>query len=104
MKAAIESSNKKPARPTIFHQLLDPEGTDEQGVASVDHLSDESNGIIAAAAETTGNTMSISTYHVLSNEKVHRTLVEELEDAFPDADAELDFVTLEKLPYLVRTL
>jgi cytochrome P450 len=73
-------------------------------VPDVDQLTDDAFVIIAAATDTTGNTMAIATYNVLSNPPIYRELKDELKVAFPDGNARLDFLTLEKLPYLVRDL
>jgi cytochrome P450 len=105
VKAAFEASGrKKPARPTIFHHLLDPEVASEHGVPSDDLLADEAQTLLAAASETTGNAMSMTTYYVLSDEKVYRRLVAELKEAFPDANKPLEYLKLEKLTYLTAVI
>jgi cytochrome P450 len=73
-------------------------------VPDVDQLTDDAFIIIAAATDTTGNAMTIATYKVLSNPSIYGKLKDELKEAFPDGNVKLDFVTLEKLPYLVRDL
>jgi cytochrome P450 len=73
-------------------------------VPDVDQLTDDAFIIIAAATDTTGNAMAIATYNILSNPPIYRKLKDELKVAFPDRNARLDFLTLEKLPYLVRDL
>jgi len=45
--------------------------------------------------------MTITTYNIVSNKDIYRKLTAELKEAFPDPSATLDFLTLEKLPYLV---
>jgi cytochrome P450 len=57
--------------------------------------------MLAAAADTTGNAMTVSTYKVVSNPKIYAKVRQELETAFPDPNATPDFVKLETLPYLV---
>ena len=69
---------------------------------TVEQLKDEGYSIVGAAADTTGNTLTVATYHILSNNEIYKRATEELTGAFPRGDAELDFLTLEKLPYLVR--
>jgi hypothetical protein len=95
---------KRPATTTIFHQLLTPNVTEGHVVPTVDELKDEAYVIIAAAADTTGNAMTIGTYNVVSNKDIYTKLTAELKEAFPDPNAKLDFLTLEKLPYLVCAL
>lgn len=99
----MESGKLSPAsRPTIFRELLNPEGKDDEYVVpTVDQLKDEAHSLLAAAADTTGNAMSTAAYYVVSNSKIYSRLRKELEDAFPDPERELSFVELEKLPYLV---
>lgn len=45
--------------------------------------------------------MTIATYHIINNLVIYATLQDELRQAFPDGNANLNFLTLEKLPYLV---
>lgn len=89
------------ARRTIFHQLLTPNVTEGYVVPTVDQIKDEAYSITAAAADTTGNAMTIGAYHVISNQDMYKKLTAELTEAFPKDTVKLDFVTLERLPYLV---
>ena len=68
---------------------------------SEDLLADEAQTLLAAASETTGNAMSMTTYYVLSNEKIYQRLLAELKEAFPNAEEPLEYRKVEKLPYLV---
>jgi cytochrome P450 len=70
-------------------------------VPTVDELKDEAYIIVAAAADTTGNAMTVAAYNTVLNPEIYLTLTAELQEAFPDLGAHLDFITLEKLPYLV---
>lgn len=101
VKARIDAGEKS-TRPTIFKQLLDPNATEGHVVPDVGQLTDDAFIIIAAATDTTGNAMAIATYNALSNPSIYGKLKDELKAAFPDENSKLDFVTLEKLPYLVR--
>jgi cytochrome P450 len=87
---------------TVFHQLLHPDAAEGHVVPSVEELVDEAFTIIGAASETTGNALTIATYHILANEKIYSKLKAELKGSFPNPSSRLDFVELEKLPYLVR--
>jgi hypothetical protein len=93
--------DKSTSRTTIFHQLLDPNVTEGHIVPSVDDLKDEAYIIVAAAADTTGNAMTIAAYNIVSDETIYRKLTTELRDAFPDPGPRLEFTLLEKLPCLV---
>ena len=93
----------KPARRSIFHELLDPEVADEEGKrspATVESLSGEALSFCTAAADTTGNAMEMAAYHVVTNPEIYAKLTKELREAFPDPSKDLDYLTLEKLPYL----
>lgn len=93
-------SGKKIVRPTIFHQLLRPDAAEGYTVPSVEQLKDEAYILLAAAADTTGNALTIAAYNVAINPEIYGRLTTELREAFPD-EASMDFITLEKLPYLV---
>lgn len=64
-------------------------------------MNDEAYIILEAAADTTGNAMTIGTYNVVVNPDIYKKLTAELREQFPGPDAELGFAVLEKLPYLV---
>ncbi|KAK2747805.1 hypothetical protein FQN57_001835 [Myotisia sp. PD_48] len=103
VKASLDRE-EKPRRPTIFHQLLDPEFMKGEQVPTVEQLKDEAYIIVAAAADTTGNAMTIAAYNVVTNPEIYKRLTQELVQAFPNPDAEMDFLTLEKLPYLTGVI
>lgn len=88
---------------TIFHQLLTPNITEGHVAPTVEELKDEALIIVSAAADTTGNAMTIAAFNVVSNQDIYKKLTAELKEAFPDPSTRLDFLTLEKLPYLVCT-
>lgn len=68
---------------------------------TVEELKDEAYILVAAAADTTGNALTIATYNAVRNPKIYQRLTAELKEAFPDPAMKMDFVSLEKLPYLV---
>lgn len=92
------------SRKTIFHSLLTPNLEEGYVVPSVDDIKDEAYTILAAASDTTGNGMATAAYHVVNNPAIYKKLTAELKSVFPDPKAKLDFVKLEKLPYLVSSL
>ncbi|KAH0565219.1 hypothetical protein GP486_001390 [Trichoglossum hirsutum] len=104
IKAAVDAHGKPPTRVTIFHHLLDPNATEGHVVPSVDDLKYEAFSLVAGTSDTTGNALTIAAYHIVSNDSIYRRLVTELKEAFPDRSHALDFVTLEKLPYLTAML
>ena len=54
-----------------------------------------------AAADTTGNAMTVAAFNVLYNPNIRKQVVAELTTKYPDQTSNLSFVELEKLPYLV---
>jgi len=91
---------KENSRRTIFHGLLTPNPDEGYVVPPVESLKDEGVSIMAAAADTTGNGMTVAAYNVLQNPAIYEKLKSELGEAFPHPSAPLDFQTLERLPYL----
>ena len=73
-------------------------------VPNLEDLTDEMFTILTAAADTSGHAMAIITYHVVSNPGIYRTLTSELKEAFPDRTTDLEYLTLEKLPYLTAVI
>ena len=63
-------------------------------------MAEEAFNICIAAADTTGNAMTVAAYHVITHPEMYEKLANELEAAFPDSRKRIDFVELEKLPYL----
>lgn len=90
----------KSDRPTIFNDLLDAEKQDGWAVPSTWELKDEVYSVLAAAADTTGNAMTIAAYNVLKDPSISSKLRTELLQAFPNTNTGLKFVDLERLPYL----
>lgn len=89
-------------RQTIFSTLLSPEDKpDGYEVPTSWQIKDEAYSVLVAAADTTGNAMTVAAFNVLRDQSIYRKLVAELEATFPDPRKELSFVTLERLPYLV---
>lgn len=96
-------SGQKPRRKTIFHTLLDTNeksGIDANNPLIREALTSEGQTMLQAAADTTGNALTVAVLGVLSNPRVYATLVEELSRAFPDKTGRLKTTELEKLPYL----
>ncbi|KAK0658039.1 cytochrome P450 [Cercophora newfieldiana] len=93
-----------PKRKTIFHTVMDPEVTSsgdfDKSIVTVPHMVDEAVVLIGAGAETVGNAMTVCTWRALLDPEIYKTLRAELVAAFPDPTQPVDFLTLEKLPYL----
>ena len=91
----------KTKRETIFHSILHPDNP--HGPVSADHMVDEAWAVTAAAADTTGNVLTVLTYHVVNNPAIYARLHSELTEAFPDPD-NMPCIELEKLPYLTAVI
>jgi cytochrome P450 len=90
-------------RPTIFTTLLSEEEKPEGfRVPNTEELKDEAYSVLVAAADTTGNAMTVAAFNVIHNPVIYENLAKELETRFPDQTNQLSFVELEKLPYLVN--
>jgi hypothetical protein len=100
VKEAVERGDKV-SRKTVFHQLLRPHAAEGYRVPTIEELNDDAYVFVVAAADTTGNAMTIAAYNVVSNPEKYERLTAELREQFLDPEAKMHFVTLEKLPYLV---
>ena len=98
-------NHKELGRQTIFTTLLTEENQPEgYRVPTTWELKDEAYSVLVAAADTTGNAMTVAAFNVLYNQDIYRKLAAELQEAFPDPTSELPFVVLEKLPYLTAVI
>ncbi|KAH0592342.1 hypothetical protein MHUMG1_09955 [Metarhizium humberi] len=82
--------------PTLFHDLLKLESSPD----AEERVLHEFISIITAGTETTSNTLTAITFHVLNNIKIKQKLRDELYQAFGDGNA-MTWTELEQLPYLV---
>jgi cytochrome P450 len=67
----------------------------------LDRLEDEVVSVVAAPSDTTGNGITVAAYNVVQNPEIYSKLASELKAAFPNPNSKLDFIVLERLPYLV---
>lgn len=89
-------------RATIFTTLLsEDDKPDGFIIPTTLELKDEAYSVLVAAADTTGNAMTVAAFNTLYNSKIYEKLATELETRFPDGTSQLPFVELERLPYLV---
>lgn len=89
-------------RATIFTTLLsEDDKPDGFKVPSTLELKDEAYSVLIAAADTTGNAMTVAAFNALHNPRIYEKLAHELETRFPSSTSHLPFVELERLPYLV---
>ncbi|KAI9873944.1 MAG: hypothetical protein M1830_010370 [Pleopsidium flavum] len=86
--------------PTIFDTTLSPDPAKGQYTPSVHELTADAFLMFAAGTDTTANTLSQGTWHVLRNPGILKRLKDELRQAMPKKDVMFDWATLENLPYL----
>lgn len=101
VKSDMDSGGNSGTRKTIFHDLLTDDPDAGWTVPPIGEIQDEATAMLGAAADTTGHAMNYATIEITSDPVKYKRLAAELKQAFPDPNARLDYVTLEKLPYLV---
>lgn len=52
------------------------------------------------ANENTGKALAVGAFFVIFKRNIYNRLYKELKEAFPEPDGDIDFKTLETLPYL----
>lgn len=82
---------------TIFHRLLQSELPESEKSSA--RLAEEAQNLLAAGTDSTANTLSAITYHLLSNPHILQKLQSELQDAIPEGSLPV-FSKIESLPYL----
>ncbi|KAL3477617.1 cytochrome P450 [Aspergillus californicus] len=108
VKASIASSTvSKNDKPTVFSELIKGDLPEQE---KADHrLQDEAQLVIGAGLTTTGWSLSVGTFYLLSNPQVLARLRRELDKAIPEYNPEhptagLEWAELEKLPYLTAVI
>ncbi|XXG98627.1 hypothetical protein Hte_004952 [Hypoxylon texense] len=85
-------------RPTVFGELLHSDLPPEE--KSVVRLVDEAASVLSGGTETVSWTLSVVTYHLLTQPELLAKLTEELRAAVDDPLALPSWTALEQLPYL----
>ena len=88
---------------TIFSELLTNENLSAAD-RSIDRLEAEGMSVITAGSNTTAHTLSIITFHVISNASILSRLQEELKTSTTQQDVHLTWTRLEKLPFLTAVI
>ncbi|ODH53412.1 hypothetical protein GX48_00242 [Paracoccidioides brasiliensis] len=93
-----ENREKQPSlkREPVFPQLQIGD------VPDVDDPRNKEHNTIDVASQLTRNTLTITTYNVVANREIYKTLRAELTREFPLPNSELGFQKLEQLLYLIR--
>lgn len=89
-----------PHNMTIFHALLDKQSFRDGSVPSAGSLYEESQALMFGGADTTGNTLVVASYFLLSQPETYKSLKQELKAAWPDLNKVPTLRELEKLTYL----
>ncbi|KAI1506236.1 cytochrome P450 [Biscogniauxia marginata] len=85
-------------RPTVFGELLNSDLPSSE--KSVVRLTDEAASVLGGGTETASWTLSVITYHLLTQPKTLSKLIKELRDVVDNPQRLPPWTTLEKLPYL----
>ena len=99
--ATVVSSHGKSQderRPAVLYEIYNSDPV--PSAQSIARLTQEAQTIIGAGTETTGNTLSMITFHLLANPTEGRRLKEELLSLEGDPIELLTYRELQKLPYL----
>ncbi|TFK41444.1 cytochrome P450 [Crucibulum laeve] len=85
----------------VYHHLINPqEYKDRHTTPSRRDLNAEALSLLQAGSETVGAACTVGAFYAFKNERVHKKLVAELRDAWPDINLPMPYTSLEKLPYL----
>ena len=98
------SKNEKPlGKPNIIHQMLDSSTLPAADKRNW-RLALEMRTLVGAGTETTGNTLTVITYHLLANLEKAKRLATEVAEAQEKSSTPLRYQELQQLPYLVSPL
>ena len=98
LKEDHDETNKTVDHATLFHEMLNSDLSPKE--KSVNRMVQEAQVIIGAAILTTSWAGAIASFHIIDNPEIFKKLRAELEEAIPDPSTQLDWQTLEPLPYL----
>jgi cytochrome P450 len=87
-------------QPTIFHELINSNLPPRE--KTLDRLWQEGQVVVGAGADTTANTLTVITFHLLDNPEKLVKLKKELATVLPTPTSRPKLLELEKLPYFVR--
>ncbi|KAL1792259.1 hypothetical protein ACET3X_010010 [Alternaria dauci] len=99
---SVNADGNSASQHTVFDDLVDSDLTPEE--RTLERLSQESQVIVGAGLDTTGNTLDAILFHLLDNPSTHAKLKAELVSAMPDPHERKPLVELERLPYLTAVI
>lgn len=98
--AAHNEVGAKSGKPNIIYRMLEcPDLPRKEKEAW--RLALEARTFVGAGSETTGNNLSVTSYHLLANPEKAKKLKREIWAAQAKAKAPLSYQELQQLPYLV---
>ena len=86
---------------TIFHEILESDLPLEE--KTFERLWQEAQVTIGAGADTTGNALTVTHFHLLDNPNILKKLQAELQKALPNKYNPIELRVVEQLPYLVSS-
>ncbi|KAL2060043.1 hypothetical protein VTL71DRAFT_9865 [Oculimacula yallundae] len=92
-------SDEKAAKPNVIHKMLESPDLSEADKAAW-RLALEARTFVGAGTETTGNTLTVTTFHLLNNPEMSGRLKKEIQQAQRNSTKPLGFQELQRLPYL----
>ncbi|KAH7319018.1 cytochrome P450 [Rhexocercosporidium sp. MPI-PUGE-AT-0058] len=93
------SSNEKVDNPNAIHRMLESPDLSATDKAAW-RLALEARTFVGAGTETTGNTLTVTTFHLLSNLDMTERLKAEIQEAQRKSIKPLSYQELQRLPYL----
>jgi len=87
---------------TVFRELLGSKLPGEE--KNIERLTEDAVTLVTAGSETVSWTLSVTTYHLLTDPRVLRNLKAELRTAIPDLTLRPSLTALENLPYLTGVI
>ncbi|KAF8850900.1 hypothetical protein BDZ45DRAFT_167600 [Acephala macrosclerotiorum] len=97
---AYNKPGSKDDNPNVIHRMLESPDLPANDKAAW-HLALEARTLVGAGTETTGSTLSVTTYHLLANPEKAENLKKELEATHKQAKRSLRYQKLQQLPYLI---
>ncbi|ETS80144.1 hypothetical protein PFICI_07673 [Pestalotiopsis fici W106-1] len=97
-KSGLESGIR-PERPTIFHTILESDGSSLQP-KTMTWMSEEAAAVVGAGTETTSWALAVITFNLLDKPEQLAKLRAELSEVVKDPNELPAWTVLEKLPYL----
>jgi hypothetical protein len=88
----------------VIDMLMDPSAVKGHSLPTLEELSDELAMLLTAGSDTSSNAVISGIYYICHHKLIYRTLVAELQGAFPHPEPRITFESARKLPYLVSDI